>query len=128
MSAPALPALDRGGAVRARDAGSSARRSHTRTGPPLLVRKSGKLTAGSGLNPKQLGTIRRPNGKYQVTCAGLPLYTYLNDKRPGDVKGEGIEKIWSVGWTARRGERDGVRAGCSPLFAGRSSQATSTRK
>jgi predicted lipoprotein with Yx(FWY)xxD motif len=38
--------------------------------------------------------IRHPNGRYQVTYAGLPRYTYLNDKRSGDVRGEGIEKIW----------------------------------
>jgi len=62
--------------------------------PPLLVRKGGKLTAGPGVNAKKLGTIRRPNGRYQVTYAGLPLYSFVSDKRRGDVKGEGVQKIW----------------------------------
>ena len=62
--------------------------------PPLLVRKGGKMTAGAGVNAKKLGTIRRPNGHYQVTYAGLPLYSFVSDKRRGDVKGEGVQKIW----------------------------------
>jgi len=66
----------------------------TRFWPPLLIKKGGKPTAGPGLNAKKLGTIRRPDGRYQVTYAGFALYTFSGDKRPGQAKGEGVEKIW----------------------------------
>ena len=41
-----------------------------------------------------LDEIRRPDGRYQVTYAGLALYTFASDKRPGDARGEGVEKVW----------------------------------
>jgi predicted lipoprotein with Yx(FWY)xxD motif len=62
--------------------------------PPLLIKRGAKPTAGTGLDAKKLGTIKRPDGQLQVTYAGLPLYMFASDKRTGDVKGEGVEKIW----------------------------------
>lgn len=62
--------------------------------PPLLIKRGVKPTAGPGLDPKKLGTIRRPDGRFQVTYAGLPLYQFASDKKPGDVNGQGVEKIW----------------------------------
>jgi predicted lipoprotein with Yx(FWY)xxD motif len=55
--------------------------------PPLL--KKGKLSVGSGLKAKLLGTIKRKNGTRQVTYAGHPLYRFKLDKKAGQVKGEG---------------------------------------
>ena len=46
------------------------------------------------MNAKKLGTIRRPNGRFQVTYAGLALYAFADDKKAGDANGEGVEKIW----------------------------------
>jgi predicted lipoprotein with Yx(FWY)xxD motif len=62
--------------------------------PPLLIKRGARPTAGPGLDPKKLGTIRRPDGRFQVTYAGLPLYTFAQDKRAGQANGEGVEKIW----------------------------------
>jgi len=62
--------------------------------PPLIIKRGAKPTAAAGLAAKKLGTIRRPNGRYQVTYAGLPLYTFALDKRAGDVHGQGVEKTW----------------------------------
>jgi predicted lipoprotein with Yx(FWY)xxD motif len=61
--------------------------------PPLLT--SGKPSAmrGSGLNPKLLGTIRRTDGKREVTYNGWPLYLYLPDRKPGDIHGEGANQF-----------------------------------
>jgi predicted lipoprotein with Yx(FWY)xxD motif len=56
--------------------------------PPL--RDSGKPTAGSGLNASLLGTTQRSDGDPQVTYNGHPLYTFLEDQKPGDVKGQGV--------------------------------------
>ena len=62
--------------------------------PPLQIKRGAKPTAARGLDKKKLGTIRRPNGRYQVTYAGFALYTFAADKRRGDVNGQGVEKSW----------------------------------
>jgi predicted lipoprotein with Yx(FWY)xxD motif len=56
--------------------------------PPLRV--GGKPTAGSGTNASKLGTISRSDGKRQVTYNGHPLYTFLQDSRPGQANGQGV--------------------------------------
>lgn len=55
--------------------------------PPLL--KKGKLTAGTGLKARLLGTTKRKNGTLQVTYAGHPLYRFKLDKKVGQVAGQG---------------------------------------
>jgi predicted lipoprotein with Yx(FWY)xxD motif len=40
-----------------------------------------------------LGTVRRPNGKTQVTYRGRPLYTFTEDTEPGEVNGEGFRDV-----------------------------------
>ena len=39
------------------------------------------LRAGKGVKQSLLGTIRRPDGRRQVTYAGRPLYYYVGDGR-----------------------------------------------
>jgi predicted lipoprotein with Yx(FWY)xxD motif len=56
--------------------------------PPLRV--SGKPTAGSGTSAAKLGTIRRSDGTRQVTYNGHPLYTFMQDSRPGQTHGQGL--------------------------------------
>ncbi len=60
--------------------------------PPLLV--TGNPKAGAGVAASKLGTIKRPGGGTQVTYNGYALYRYADDKKPGDVKGQGESKIW----------------------------------
>ena len=43
-----------------------------------------------------LGTITRPDGAKQLTVDGRPVYTYLPDTHPGDVKGQGVGGVWYV--------------------------------
>ena len=52
--------------------------------PPYLVRTP-SLAAGAGAHDPLLGTVRRRDGRLQVTYAGHPLYYYIGDSRPGDV-------------------------------------------
>lgn len=54
--------------------------------PPLLT--TGKPVAGTGAKKSLLGTIRRANGKKQVTYGGHPLYRYIQDRRPGQITGQ----------------------------------------
>ena len=47
-----------------------------------------------GITKSQLGTIKRPDGRVQVTYYGLTLYRYSGDSKAGQTNGEGIQKIW----------------------------------
>jgi hypothetical protein len=35
----------------------------------------------------------RPDGRRQVAYRGGPLYSFVEDKRPGDVKGNGFKDV-----------------------------------
>jgi len=50
--------------------------------PPVLTQ--GKPRAGAGTDPSLFGTVKRRNGKLQVTYAGQPLYYYVGDS-PGTI-------------------------------------------
>ncbi|HSB39321.1 MAG TPA: hypothetical protein VLD13_09565 [Gaiellaceae bacterium] len=55
-----------------------------RAWPPYLAPKR-PLRAGVGLRRGLLGTVKRRNGRRQVTYAGRPLYYYVGDRRPGQI-------------------------------------------
>jgi predicted lipoprotein with Yx(FWY)xxD motif len=63
--------------------------------PPLLVKSGGKPVAGkgSGLNSKLLGTVRRHDGTTQITYGGWPLYTYVSDRKAGEVTGQNVNQF-----------------------------------
>jgi predicted lipoprotein with Yx(FWY)xxD motif len=52
--------------------------------PPYFAPK-GKLTAGAGVKKSLLGTVKRKNGRRQVTYAGKPLYYYVGDTKRGQI-------------------------------------------
>jgi predicted lipoprotein with Yx(FWY)xxD motif len=62
--------------------------------PPVLVSGGVKPTVGARLTAAKLGTIKRPGGQIQVTYNGLPLYRYADDKKSGQVLGEGVGGVW----------------------------------
>jgi predicted lipoprotein with Yx(FWY)xxD motif len=41
-----------------------------------------------------VGTITTSDGAKQVTLNGLPLYYYEQDKKPGDILGQGVNDLW----------------------------------
>jgi predicted lipoprotein with Yx(FWY)xxD motif len=63
--------------------------------PPLMA--TGAPQAGPGVDPILLGTVHRisPTGM-QVTYNRHPLYTYSQDKKPGDLNGQGYANRWYV--------------------------------
>jgi len=63
--------------------------------PPLLTH--GKPVARAGAKQALLGTTRRTDGSLQVTYAGHPLYRYVQDQKPGQTTGEGLQ-LFGGGW------------------------------
>jgi len=63
--------------------------------PPLIAQKS---TVGAGLKASLLGTTKRPGGKLQVTYGGHPLYFFAEDKKAGDVNGQGFVHFGGAWW------------------------------
>jgi predicted lipoprotein with Yx(FWY)xxD motif len=66
-----------------------------RSWPPLLVAGGVKPTAGPGALAAKLGTIKRPDGSFQVTYAGMALYRFAADTRAGSARGIEVK-----GWSA----------------------------
>jgi predicted lipoprotein with Yx(FWY)xxD motif len=60
---------------------------------PLVVAR-GVTPTGS----KSLSVVKRPDGRRQVAYKGLPLYTFVQDRKPGDMKGNGFRDVgvWRV--------------------------------
>jgi predicted lipoprotein with Yx(FWY)xxD motif len=56
---------------------------------PLVVRDGARPHGTVG----HLGTIKRPDGRRQVTYRGRPLYTFNDDRRRGQVNGEGFRDV-----------------------------------
>jgi predicted lipoprotein with Yx(FWY)xxD motif len=57
----------------------------------------GKPQSGSmGVKQSLLSKILRPNGTYQVTYNGHPLYKYSGDTKAGQSSGEGFGGTWFV--------------------------------
>jgi predicted lipoprotein with Yx(FWY)xxD motif len=62
--------------------------------PPVVA--EGKPTAGEGVTSSALATTKRKDGTMQVTYNGHPLYTYVDDKSPGEANGQESEGTWFV--------------------------------
>jgi len=57
--------------------------------PPLLT--TGKPNAAGKAKASLIGTTKRADGKTQVTYKGHPVYYFVQDKKPGDTKGQGVD-------------------------------------
>jgi predicted lipoprotein with Yx(FWY)xxD motif len=63
--------------------------------PPLTT--EGEPEAMTGVKAAMLGTIKRSDGTTQVTYAGWPLYTFVEDKKPGEDNGTD-SKAFGAAW------------------------------
>jgi predicted lipoprotein with Yx(FWY)xxD motif len=82
---------------------------------PLIAPSSG--TPGGEVG--SLGTVKRPEGTVQVTYKGTPLYTFTQDKQPGETNGQGIKDVGT--WTA-------VTTGSGSAPAASTSSSTESEK
>jgi predicted lipoprotein with Yx(FWY)xxD motif len=83
--------------------------------PPLRVR--GVPLVGSGATPSDVGRTARADGFSQLTYNGHPLYTFVNDKKPGDTNGEGIN-AFGGSWFAVSAAGDKVAPRSQPQGGG----------
>jgi predicted lipoprotein with Yx(FWY)xxD motif len=56
--------------------------------PPLTVPAGATPSAGPGVSGT-VAAVLQPNGTYQVTYGGSPLYAFVGDSSPGQVTGNG---------------------------------------
>lgn len=63
--------------------------------PPLTT--SGEPEATGRAESSKLGTTKRSDGTMQVTYAGWPLYTYVQDTKPGEANGTDV-KAFGATW------------------------------
>ena len=57
--------------------------------PPFLAKEG---AAGEG----DFGLTTREDGSLQWTLKGQPLYLWINDRKPGDVTGDGVGGTWHI--------------------------------
>ena len=57
--------------------------------PPVMATTTDK-PVGS------LTIIKRPDGMLQWADEGKPLYTFIQDKKPGDMTGDKMKDVWHV--------------------------------
>ena len=70
--------------------------------PPVLTRET--PSAGAGADKNLLGTIRRGDGRLQVTYNGRPLYFYEHES-PGEIKCHNVNLHGGLWWVVTpRGE------------------------
>jgi predicted lipoprotein with Yx(FWY)xxD motif len=67
--------------------------------PPLLTEGE---PAADGADGSKLGTSERKDGTTQVTYAGHPLYTFVEDAKPGEANGNDVS-AFGAEWYALTG-------------------------
>jgi predicted lipoprotein with Yx(FWY)xxD motif len=53
----------------------------------------GPLRVGTGLKRSLLGTTKRRDGRRQITYAGRPLYYYVGDTKPGQIRCQNVAEF-----------------------------------
>ena len=61
--------------------------------PPFF---SDVIRVPEGLTDTDFNGFEREDGAIQTTYKGWPLYRYVEDLAPGDVKGQGVGGVWFV--------------------------------
>lgn len=78
---------------RARPSLSRCAAACTKTWPPLTVESPDQVRV-AGLDPGLVGTVRRTDGRLQVTLGGHPLYRFARDKKLGDLLGQCRDNVF----------------------------------
>ena len=62
---------------------------------------SSRLVAGKGVKRSLIGTVRRRDGRRQITYNGRPLYYYVGDTRAGQVTCQDVDEFGGT-WLVMR--------------------------
>jgi len=62
-----------------------------------------KPRAAAGVKAALIGTIRRSDGKLQVTYGKRPLYFYVGDRKPGQVLCQNVKEFGGLWLVVRAG-------------------------
>lgn len=57
--------------------------------PPLMAKEGAEL-------PDGFTTIKRKNGDMQIAYKDQPLYLWIQDKKPGQTTGDGVQGVWHI--------------------------------
>src|SRR6266545_2716923 len=60
---------------------------------PVYYKPGGKLQAGKGVKQKLIGTVRRKDGRLQLTYNGRPLYYYVGDTSAGAISCQNVSEF-----------------------------------
>jgi predicted lipoprotein with Yx(FWY)xxD motif len=60
--------------------------------PPYFAPK-GALKVGPGVKRSSLGSVKRRNGRRQVTYAGRPVYYYVGDRSAGQILCQNVDEF-----------------------------------
>jgi predicted lipoprotein with Yx(FWY)xxD motif len=66
--------------------------------PPVIVPTGTTVPATMPGIKGTFGVTKRTNGKRQLTFDGAPLYTFVKDKKPGDMTGQGSTASGGYWW------------------------------
>ena len=99
VAAAAAPAMEKGGVLvdhngmtlytfdKDADGKSMCNDDCAKNWPPLMV-KAGDAAEGEWTQ------IKRSDGSMQWAYDGKPLYTFVKDKKDGDMTGDGMKDVW----------------------------------
>jgi len=87
---------------------------------PLIATSSAAPSGAVG----SLGTVKRPEGTVQVTYKGTPLYTFADDKQPGETNGQGFKDVGT--WTVITTGSGGTSTGSGGTSSGSGGTSTGT--
>lgn len=57
--------------------------------PPMMAPAGAKAEG-------KWSVIKRADGMMQYAYDGKPLYTFMKDEKPGEMKGDGMKDVWHV--------------------------------
>ncbi|MFH8470982.1 SCO0930 family lipoprotein [Streptomyces sp. NPDC017991] len=89
--------------------------------PPV---PSDSVTLPTGIDAALMGSVKRADGISQLTLAGLPLYRYAKDAKPGQISGDGIDGAWFASLPENTIPSPDEAAGGSPDTAGAGGDTT----
>lgn len=62
--------------------------------PPLLASSINQIKLGQHIQKKLVNIYKLNDGRLGVSYNGMPLYYYIEDKKPGDINGQNVGQVW----------------------------------